>query len=173
MVHRLLKQGKLTLSISCTTRAPRPGEQNGEAYFFLTRERFEEKIKERGFLEYDEHFGNFYGTPKKFVEEKLKESSVLLEIDVIGALNVKKSYEKAVLILLVPPDEETLKNRLIGRDTESQEELSERLARARFELAQADLFDYVVINGDADETEKELKEIISKEENAANQEDKL
>ncbi len=166
MVHRLLKAGKLSLSISCTTRPPRPGEENGKSYFFLTRERFEEKIKERGFLEYDEHFGNFYGTPRNFVEEKLKKNSVLLEIDVIGALNVKKSYPEAVLILLAPPDGETLRARLKGRDTETDEQLSERLQRAEFELSKAAEFDYVVVNGDADETEQTLREIISKEENA-------
>lgn len=165
MVQRLLKEGRFALSVSCTTRAPRAGEEEGKSYFFLSRGEFERRISENGFLEYDEHFGNYYGTPRAFVEEMLETSSVLLEIDVVGALNVKKSYPQAVLILLVPPDGEMLKKRLIGRDSESAEQLADRLKRAEYELSQAGKFNYVVINGDADETERELKKIISEEEN--------
>ena len=166
VVKRLLCRKRFALSVSCTTRPPRAGEEEGKAYFFVTREKFEAEIERGGFLEYDEHFGNYYGTPRAFVEERLKESSVLLEIDVVGALTVKKSYPKAVLVLLVPPDEETLKERLKGRDSESDEEVSNRLSRAKFELGQAEKFDYVVVNGDLDTAERELLEIISKEENA-------
>lgn len=165
MVQRLLKEESLALSVSCTTRAPRAGEVNGKSYFFMTRAEFEEKIRLGGFLEYDEHFGNYYGTPRAFVEEQLQKGSVLLEIDVVGALNVKKSFREAVLIFLAPPDEETLKQRLKGRDTESQKELSIRLERAAFELSQANKFDYFVINGDADQTVRTLRNILSKEEN--------
>lgn len=168
MVKRLFEKRPFALSVSCTTRPPRAGEEEGKAYFFLTREAFEAEIEKGSFLEYDEHFGNYYGTPRAFVEKKLKQSSVLLEIDVVGALNVKRSYPKAVLILLAPPDETALRKRLKGRDSESEEEVQNRLLRAEFELSQADKFDYVVVNGDLKQTEETLLEIISKEENANN-----
>ena len=104
-------------SISCTTRLPREGETHGKEYFFLTKEEFLQRIDGDDFLEYDEHFGNYYGTPKSFVREMLKEKSVILEIDVVGALNAKKAIPESVLIMIVPPSVEELKRRLIGRGT--------------------------------------------------------
>ena len=166
LVKEILKDDpRLRLSVSCTTRKPRLGETDGKSYFFLSKEAFRARIEQNGFLEYDEHFGNFYGTPRAFVEEKLKEKSVLLEIDVNGALNVKKSYPEAVLVILTPPDRETLKARLKGRSTESAQELETRLARADFELSQKDKFDYVVVNDDLDETEQVIRNIILQEKN--------
>ena len=165
MVERLLKNEKFALSISCTTRVPRQGEKHGKSYFFLTREEFEERIRKNDFLEYDEHFGYYYGTPRSFVEEELKDRSVLLEIDVVGALNVKKSYPEAVLVILTAPNEETLKKRLKGRASETDEQLRIRLARAEYELSQQDKFDYIVVNDNLDETENKLKQIIAKEKN--------
>ena len=165
VVEKLNGNGEFALSVSCTTRPPRKGEKHGKSYFFLSREEFEQKIKENDFLEYDNHFENFYGTPKSFVEEKLKSQSVILEIDVNGALNVKKSYPEAVLVILTPPDMETLKKRLRGRRTESEEELELRLSRARWELSQADKFDYRVVNGAFEETISNIKNIISEEKN--------
>ena len=165
MVERLLKSEDFELSVSCTTRKPRPTEVDGKSYFFITKEEFQKRIKENGFLEYDEHFDTFYGTPRAFVEEKLKNKSVMLEIDVIGALNVKESYPEAVLVILTPPDEEALKARLKGRRTETEAELERRLARVEFELSQKDKFDYVVVNDDLEETEKKLRQIISQEKN--------
>lgn len=100
----------VAVSVSCTTRAPREGEKDGKDYFFLTREEFLRRAAEGEFLEYDEHFGNYYGTPKSFVRETLREKSVILEIDVVGALNAKKVFPDCVLIMIVPPSAEELKN---------------------------------------------------------------
>ena len=166
IVERLLKcKDEFELSVSCTTRAPREGEIDGKSYFFLSRESFEEKIKRGEFLEYDQHFEHYYGTPRSFVEEKLKTSSVLLEIDVVGALNVKKSYPDAVLVMLAPPSREDLIARLRGRGAEDESKIEIRLARAEFELSKCGKFDYIVVNDKLEETERRLKEIIAKEKN--------
>ena len=117
----------VSLSISCTTRAPRMGELNGKDYFFISKDEFKSKIESGGFLEYSEHFENYYGTPKNFVLDKLSNNDVLLEIDVNGGLDVKKSYKDAVLIMLVPPSEEEIRNRLIKRSTESMSKINLRM----------------------------------------------
>ena len=120
----LIERNKnLSLSISCTTRSPRDGEVDGREYFFISKPEFEKKIKNNGFLEYSEHFENFYGTPKDFVVNKLKDSDVLLEIDVNGGLNVKNGYKDAVLVMVVPPSIEELRNRLVSRGSESIEKI--------------------------------------------------
>ena len=104
IVKKFLERRKeVGVSVSCTTRAPRTGEVNGKDYFFITREEFLRRKDEGGFLEWDEHFGNFYGTPKAFVEEQLKKRSLILEIDVVGALNAKKHFPDCALIMIVPP----------------------------------------------------------------------
>ena len=160
LVKELLKLDEnLALSVSCTTRKPRAGERDGVDYFFLTRDEFLRRVEADGFLEYDEHFGNYYGTPKDFVREQMKEKSVILEIDVVGALNVQKrcgAEFAPVLILVVPPDEETLIHRLEGRASEDEDALRERLARARYELSLKDQYDYVVVNDDLKETAARL-----------------
>ena len=103
LVKRLIRErADVTECITCTTRAPRAGEVHGREYFFLTKEEFEKRIAEQGFLEYDKHFDNYYGTPKDFVEETLREKSVVLEIDVVGALNAKKVYPDCVLVMVAP-----------------------------------------------------------------------
>lgn len=170
---RLLTQedSSLSLSISCTTREPRLLERDGVDYFFLTREQFLEEIACDGFLEYDEHFGHYYGTPKSFVEEKLKTNSVILEIDVVGAFKVREACQKAgvaapVLILICPPDLQTLEKRLGGRKTESDEQRSVRLERVAFELSQQEKYDYIVVNDDLDAAKRRLQEIINQERNA-------
>lgn len=164
LVKLLLKEDEsLALSVSCTTRKPREGEKDGVDYFFLTKEEFLKRVEEDGFLEYDEHFGNYYGTPKSFVREQMKEKSVILEIDVVGALNVRNRCGEEfspVLILVIPPDEETLVKRLEGRASEDENALRERLARAKYELSLKDQYDYVVVNDDLGETVKRLHEII-------------
>ena len=163
--HALLSGGEFVFSVSCTTRAPREGEKEGEAYFFISREEFEARIEKGDFLEYDEHFGYYYGTPRSFVVEKLKEKSVLLDVDVVGALNVKRRYPEAVLVLLAPPDLGALERRLRGRNTEPEEELRRRLSRARFELGEREKFDYVVVNDDVARAEEALRRIIETEKN--------
>lgn len=163
IVNELLKRRKnCALSVSCTTRAPREGEKDGVSYFFLTREKFEEMIKENGFLEYSEHFSNYYGTPKFFVERKLKEGDVILEIDVDGALNVKKAYNGAILVMIAPPDMQTLYDRLRGRGTEDEDTIAKRIERADYELSKIPLYDYTVVNDDLDEAVGQVVKILEK-----------
>ncbi len=149
-------------SVSCTTRPPRGGEVDGKHYFFLSREEFLERVAKDGFLEYDEHFGNIYGTPRSFVEETLKGKSIILEIDVKGALEVKKRYPDCVLVMIVPPSLEELRRRLKGRSSESDEEIENRLSRFEYEYAQRDKYDYVIVNDDLQKAIKEVEEIIDK-----------
>jgi guanylate kinase len=153
----------ITLSISCTTRAPRAGEVDGKDYFFIGKEEFYKKVSTDGFLEYSEHFENCYGTPKDFVLDKLQSSDVLLEIDVNGGLNVKKSYENAVLIMLLPPSLEEIKNRLIKRNTESLEKIELRMSRIEYELGKQGLYDYLVVNDDLEDAIKQVEKIINDE----------
>lgn len=157
------KNKNLSLSISCTTRMPRDGEVDGREYFFVTKEDFKKKINSNGFLEYSEHFENFYGTPKDFVLDKLEESDVLLEIDVNGGINVKESYPDAVLIMLLPPSEEEIKERLIKRNTETLEKINLRMERIGYELSKKDRYDYTVINDDLNQAIKDVENIILKE----------
>lgn len=158
----LVRRPKISLSVSCTTRAPREGEKDGESYFFITVEKFEEMIKNGGFLEYSKHFENFYGTPKKFVEERLEEGDVILEIEVDGALNVKKAMPEAVLCMIAPPNREELYARLKGRGTESENEISRRIDRAEYELSKSPLYDYVIINDDLETAVDKVEAILKK-----------
>ena len=150
-------------SVSCTTRAPREGEIDGKHYFFLSHEEFQRRIQEDDFLEYDEHFGNYYGTPKSFVAETLKTKSVIMEIDVVGSLNAKKVFPECVLVMIVPPSLEELKKRLIGRGTEDKEEIENRLARLEYEISQKDKYDYVIVNDDLETAIAEVCKIIDGE----------
>lgn len=147
-------------SVSCTTRAPREGEIDGKHYFFLEKEEFLRRIEEKDFLEYDEHFGNYYGTPRSFVEKTLQTKSIILEIDVVGALNVKKEFPECILVMIAPPSIEELKRRLIGRGSESEESLKIRLARLEFELAQKDKYDHFIVNDDLETAIAEVERII-------------
>lgn len=150
-------------SVSCTTRAPREGEKDGTDYFFVSKPRFEEMISRGELLEYSAHFENYYGTPKAFVEEKLQTGDVILEIDVDGALNVKKVYPSAVLIMIVPPDMAELTRRLKMRGTESDEKIALRISRAEYELSKKDKYDYCVVNENVDDAAAQILEIIRKE----------
>ena len=161
MVKTLIKRREdVVESVSCTTRAPRLGEQNGREYFFLSKEEFLRRIQEDDFLEYDEHFGNYYGTPKSFVREMLQTKSVILEIDVVGALNAKKAFPESVLVMIAPPSLEILKSRLQCRGTETEEEIQNRLSRLEYELSQKDKYDYVIVNDDLEKAIEELENII-------------
>lgn len=168
LVKLLLEEDPtLALSVSCTTRHPREGERDGESYFFLSKEEFLSRRDGGGFLEWDEHFGNFYGTPKSFVLQQLKEKSVILEIDVKGALQVKKALDGSgvspVLIMIAPPSEEALAARLSRRGSESEAERAARLERVKYELSQKDRYDYTVVNDDLGEAKESLKKIIETE----------
>ncbi len=166
LVKRLVKErADATECITCTTRAPREGEVHGREYFFLSKEEFLKRVSENGFLEYDEHFGNYYGTPKSFVEETLREKSVVLEIDVVGGLNVKKVYPDCVLVMIVPPSRETLAERLRGRGTETEEQVAGRLERLDYELSQSEKYDYVLVNDDLEEAYKNLCDLLDKVKN--------
>lgn len=156
------KRADVVESVSCTTRAPRAGEVDGREYFFLSKEEFDRRIRENDFLEYDEHFGNFYGTPKSFVREALKEKSVIMEIDVVGALNAKKEFPECILVMVAPPSLEELRRRLKGRNSETDEQIEDRLSRLQYELSHADIYDYVIVNENVDEAIQQLEDIIDK-----------
>ncbi|MGN1234429.1 MAG: guanylate kinase [Christensenellaceae bacterium] len=156
----LARNEDMTVSVSCTTRLPREGEIEGVSYFFLSKEAFEKKIAEGGFLEYDSHFGNYYGTPKDTVLERLREKNVILEIDVNGATSVKRNFPALKTVLIVPPSVEELKRRLIERNSETKESLSERLARVDYELSFADSYDHVIVNDDLETAYEELVRVI-------------
>lgn len=161
IVKTLVKRrADIVESVSCTTRAPREGELHGREYYFLSKDEFLRRIQENDFLEYDEHFGNYYGTPKSFVQEKLKEKHVILEIDVVGALNAKKAFENCTLVMIAPPSLEELKRRLKGRGTETDEEIEGRFSRIEYELSQKDKYDCVIINDDLETAIAELENII-------------
>ncbi len=164
IVKELLKlRPSASLSVSCTTRQPREGEKEGVSYFFVTREKFKEMIASGGFLEYSEHFDNFYGTPKEFVEKKLEEGDVVLEIDVDGALNVKKVKPDAVLVMIAPPDRQTLYARLKGRGTEGEDVIARRMDRADYELSKSPLYDYVIVNDDLYEAVGQVGKILEED----------
>lgn len=160
IVKELLKKEGFALSVSCTTRAPREGEIEGVSYFFTDRNKFLKMIEDGGFLEYSQHFGNFYGTPKAFVEEQLKTHDVLLEIDVDGALNVKRAHPEAILIMIVPPDADELKKRLIGRGSEDEKSIEVRIKRMEYELSKRDGYDYTVVNDDLSKAVEDIENII-------------
>lgn len=143
----LLERNDIEISISMTTRAPREGEIHGVSYYFATREEFEKTIAEGGFLEYADVFGNYYGTPKAMVVEKLEQGrDVVLEIDVHGAINAKKVYPESVLIFILPPSLEELRARIVGRGTETEDVINLRLSKALEEMSYIDKYDYYVVN---------------------------
>ncbi len=161
IVKTLVKRREdIVESVSCTTRLPREGEVHGREYYFLTKEDFLERIQKNDFLEYDEHFGNYYGTPKSFVQEKLREKHVILEIDVVGALNAKKVFENCTLVMIAPPSLEELKRRLQGRGTETDEEIEKRLSRIAYELSKKDQYDHVIVNDELEQAIRDLENII-------------
>ena len=151
----------LRFSVSATTRAPRPGEEDGVHYYFVTRERFQEMIAEDAFLEYDAHMSNFYGTPAAQVEEKLEKGHVILDIDPKGAFQVRAKRSDATLIFIAPPSMEELERRLRGRGDTSEAQMQERLERAKWEMEQRKQYDKVVVNNDVDACAKEILSIIA------------
>ena len=157
----LTKNPEFMLSISCTTRSPRPNEIDGENYFFLSKEEFQNCIDNDKFLEWAEFAGNRYGTKKKYIEQCLADGkNIILEIDTQGALQVKKKMPEAILIFICPPSFEALENRLRGRNTEDEATIQKRLNEAKIELERAKNFDYKVINDDLDNAVKTLEKII-------------
>ncbi len=157
----LEKNPNFMLSISCTTRAPRPGEVDGVNYFFLTKDEFKNCIENDKFLEWAEFAGNFYGTKQKYIRQCLAEGKdIILEIDTQGALQVKTRMPEAVLIFICPPSLEELEHRLRGRQTEDEATIQKRLDAVKIELERAEKFDYRVVNDDLDRAVGELEKII-------------
>jgi guanylate kinase len=166
LCKRLLSDGLgLADSVSMTTRPRRPGERNGVDYRFVGGGRFREMIRKRGFLEYEENFGYLYGTPRKFVKDRLKKGkSVLLSIDVKGAMKVRKAYSaSSVLIFLLPPSIAALRKRLKSRRSDPPEVIRRRLGLAEKELSYKQRYDYRIVNDDLDKAYRQLKKIIAAE----------
>ncbi len=148
-------------SVSATTRKPRPGEVDGIHYFFVSKEHFEEMIEKDELLEHASYVDNYYGTPRAYVEQKLEEGfDVILEIEVQGALNVKKKVPDAMLIYMLPPSAAVLRSRLEGRGTETAEVINKRMRRAAEESAAVEKYDYIIVNDDADECAANLHTLI-------------
>jgi guanylate kinase len=162
--QRLKEQGVIELSVSMTTRKPRPGEQDGINYFFVSEDEFKKYIGKNGFLEYAQVYGNYYGTPKDIVLKKLEQNKdVVLEIDIQGALKVKETYPKGVFIFILPPSMAELRRRITGRGSESEADINLRLGETLKEVAYIDRYDYCVINDNIEEAVQRVSDIIKAE----------
>lgn len=158
----------LKVSVSATTRGPRAGEVEGESYFFLKEEEFIKRINNDEFLEYAKVYGNFYGTPKKEVFKQLEDGNdIILEIDIQGALQVKKNYPRGVFIFILPPSLNELQNRIEGRGTDSKEVILRRMQCAYDELNYAFEYDYIVLNDEVESAVEKIVHIINAEKNRA------
>ena len=151
----------LRFSVSATTRAPRPGEVDGESYYFVTKEKFQDMIDHNEFVEYDAHMNNFYGTPEAQLNEKLETGSVILDIEPNGAFMVRSRRPDATLIFIAPPSMEELLRRLVGRGDTSAEQVKVRQDRAQWEMDQSVRYDYVVVNDQVDTCVDEILKIIA------------
>ena len=162
LVSQLLaRHPRIWLSVSATTRPPRPGEVEGENYFFLSREHFERQVAAGGFLEWAEFAGNLYGTPREPVERQLQAGRpVLLEIELEGARQVRRSFPAGFQVMIKPPSLEELERRIRGRGTDAEEAIQRRLERARVELAAEAEFDATLVNGDLPQALAELEELL-------------
>jgi len=161
VVKKLVEKYNYSLSVSATTRAPREGEVDGKDYYFKSVSDFQHLIDYNGFIEWAQYVDNYYGTPRKFVEQEMKEGrDVILEIEVQGAMNVKKQYPNALLIFVSAPGAKALRDRLAGRGTESEEVIDKRMKRAIEESEDIDVYDYIVINDDIDECVDKVHSII-------------
>lgn len=154
--------GELIFSISATTRKMREGERDGLDYFFLTRKKFEGLIAEKGLIEYEEIFGNYYGTPRDQIDQAIRLSKrMLFDIDVKGGLSIKRLYpDDSILIFIAPPDRDTLKKRLEGRGSDNPEVIERRLDRADMETEMAKSYDHIVVNDDLDTAVKQVERLI-------------
>ena len=163
LLKRLLSDyDDMTFSVSMTTRSMRPGEVDGKDYFFVTRERFLEEIDKGGLIEHAEYCGNFYGTPKAYVEAQLKKGlSVILDIEVQGALQVMEKFPQALTVFVTPPDTKVWLERLRGRGTETEEVIQKRVLQAKKESEFIERYSYVVVNDDLDEAVKKMHDLIN------------
>ena len=164
IVARVRELAQFDFSVSATTRAPRPGEEHGVHYYFIDKTEFEGKIEAGEMLEYAQYVGNYYGTPKKPVEDALAAGrNIVLDIEVKGALQVKEKMPDAVMIYILPPDYETLLARIRGRGTESEEVIQKRMAEARIEIETFPKYDYVVINDTVEQAATDVLSILHTE----------
>ncbi len=165
IINELLKIRKNTwVSISCTSREPRGAEKNGINYYFLSKEEFEEDIRNNEFLEYAEYSGNYYGTPKKYIKEHLDNGEdVILEIEIQGALKIKEKLDETVFIFIMPPSMEELKKRLINRNTDSLDKIDKRFKRAYEEINEIPKYNYVVVNDKLDIAVSKVNSILEAE----------
>ncbi len=164
VVNQLINNGDYALSISATTRNPREGEVDGKSYFFKSIDEFKQLILKNELLEYAEFCGNYYGTPLEYVNNKLNEGkNVILEIEVQGALQVKKNMPEAILIFMIPPTLSELRARLENRGTESQEVVEKRLARAEEEIELINNYDYLVVNDIIENAVSDIMSIVKSE----------
>lgn len=164
VVKNLRSENNFALSISMTTREPRPGEIHGTDYFFCTPNEFKNVRDSNGLLEHAQFCGNFYGTPRFYVEEQIaKNKFVVLEIDVNGALQVKEKFDNCILIFLIPPSMKELSRRLIFRNTESAETIEDRLYRAREEVKLIGKYDYLIINDKVDNAVEKINMVVAAE----------
>ena len=155
------KEKKFWLSISATTREPREGEKEGENYYFLNQDKFKEIIEQNLFIEWAQFSGNDYGTPLSSVYEKIKEGfTVLLEIEVEGARQIKNKFPNSLSIFLLPPNKEELERRIRNRGTEKEEAIKKRLSRANYEISVSNQFDFELTNHNVDETAKKIIKLI-------------
>lgn len=166
IIQELLKRDNKTrwLSVSATSRDPRPGEKEGVTYYYLTREEFEKRIKEDYFLEYTNYAGNYYGTPKEFIKEKIEQGiDVILEIEIEGATNIKKLIPEALFIFIMPPSLKELVKRLKGRGTETNEKILKRFHEAYKEVNEVTKYNYVVVNDEVENAVEKIEAIIKAE----------
>lgn len=168
LMKRLMeKYDNYALSVSATTRAPRPGEEHGREYFFHTKKEFEELILEDALIEYAQYVDNYYGTPKAYVEKQLNMGKdVILEIEIQGALKVKKKMPNTLLLFVTPPSAEELKRRLVNRGTESMEVIESRLSRASEEAEGMSEYDYILINDVIEDCVDNMHNIIQSQHDA-------
>ena len=163
VIAELMKRrGDMCFSVSATTRAPRPGEQDGVNYFYMSKQQFREMIEHGELLEYAQYVDNYYGTPKAYVEQKLEAGmTVVLDIEVQGAKNVVSAMPDAISVYLIPPSYDELERRLRGRGTETEEVIQGRLSRALEEAQLADFYQYIVVNDDLNEAVRQLDALIT------------
>lgn len=162
LVKLLLKKYKYSLSISATTRLPREGEINGREYFFLTKKEFEGMIENDDFLEWAEYVENYYGTPKKYVQEQLETGKdIILEIEMQGALQIKKKFPEALLVFITPPTIKELEMRLLERGSETEDTIQKRLMRAKEESIYLNQYDFIIVNDILEEAMEKVHFLVT------------
>ena len=157
----MAQRDDLRFSVSATTRSPRPGEVEGQSYYFVSKEKFQDMIAQDAFVEYDAHMDNYYGTPRQQLDEKLVSGSVILDIEPNGAFQVKKTCPDAVLIFITPPSAEELERRLRSRGDTSEEQIRLRQERVAWEIAQSERYDYIVVNDQVEACAEKILNIIA------------